>query len=170
MSSLYFDDEGVVFAATDGSLIFFSGIARTAAGVFLGVGNELNIVVETADGPSIFLAELRAVILALESLHFAGHNKIHLIVDSQVCLEVVKSVLEAKDSSSLMTIKRQSGDLTAEIVDTLDRMLSKFLLVKTSKVASHTDRAGLFHYLNSRADFAVTSCLRDKYASNQAAM
>ena len=106
MSSLYFDDNGAVFAATYGSLIFFSGIARSAAGVFFGVGNELNLVVETADGPSIFLAEMRAVILALESLHFAGHNKVHLIVDSQVCLEVVNSVLEANDSSSLMTIKR----------------------------------------------------------------
>ena len=68
-----------------------------------------------------------------------------------------------------MTIKRQAGDLTAEIVDTLDRLLRKFQVVKTSKVTSHCDRAGLFHYLNARVDFAVTSCLREKYASNQAA-
>ena len=167
--SLYYDAVGAVFCACDGSLIFFSGIPWSAAGCFFGVGNDLNLVVETDDGSSIFMAEIRAVILGLESLSFAGHNKAHLILDSQVTLEVVNTILNARDSASLMTIKRQGGDLTAEIIDTLDRLLRKFQIVKTSKVRSHCDQASLFHYLNARVDFAVTSCLREKYASNQVA-
>ena len=154
--SLYFDSVGAVFCACDGSLIFFSGIPGSAAGCFFGVANDLNLVVETDDGPSIFMAEIRAVIL---------NTKAHLILDSQVTLDLVNTVLHSRDSASILTIKRQS-DLTAEIIDTLDRLLRKFQIVKTSKVRSHCDRAGLFHYLNARVDFAVTSCLREKYATN----
>ena len=62
---LYFDDIGCTFCATDGSLIFFDGIPRSACGVFFAVSLPLNIVTETFDGASIFCAEIRGVILAL---------------------------------------------------------------------------------------------------------
>ena len=99
--SLYFDSVGAVFCACDGSLIFFSGIPRSAAGCFFGVGSDLNIVVETDDGASIYIAETRAVILGLETLAFAGHTKAHLILDSQVTIDLINTVLHSRDSASI---------------------------------------------------------------------
>ena len=161
---LYFDDIGAPYCATDGSLIFFSGIPRSAASVCFGTGCTLNVCVETQDGPSIYMAEVRAVILGLEALWHAGHCKVHFFIDSQCVIDLINTIKVAGDSSSLMTIKRQS-DLTAELIDILDARMRNFQVIKTTKVESHCERAGLAHYLNARADYAATSCLREKYAN-----
>ena len=164
ISGLYYDDIGAPYCSTDGSLIFFSGVARTSAAVCFGTACMLNIVVETTDGPSIYMAEVRAVILALEALWNEGHSKVHFFIDSQTVIDLINTIRDASDTSSMMTIKRQS-DLTAEIIDTLDVRMKNFQVIRTTKVGSHSDRAGLAHYLNSRADYAATSCLREKYSN-----
>ena len=148
----------------DGSLIFFAGTPRSAAACFFRIGSNLNIAIETDDGPSIYLAEVRALVLSLETLSFAGHSKVHLLIDSLPTIDLVNSVLEARDSASIMTIKRQS-DITSELIDALDTLLKQFQLIQVSKVDSHCNRASLYNHLNSRADFAATSLLREKYAN-----
>ena len=163
---LYYDDTGCTYCATDGSLIFFDGIPRSACGAFFAVSSPLNIVTETFDGASIFCAEIRAVILALETLTFAGYNKVHLVIDSQTCIDLVQTVHDATDEQSIATIIRHN-ELTADLIRTLDQLLRKFTTIKLSKITSHEDdRFTLHHYLNSRVDFAVTSILREKYANN----
>ena len=164
-NNVYFDTStGSPYLACDGSLIFFAGTPRSSASCFFRIGSSLNIAVETNDGASIYIAEVRAVVLSLETLSMEGHSKVHLLIDSAPTIDLVNAILEARDSASLMSVKRQT-DLSGELISTLDTLLRQFQLVQVSKVSSHSDRAGLYHHLNSRADFAATSLLRDKYTN-----
>ena len=73
---------------------------------------------ETHDGASIFVAEIRGIILCLESLHFAGHVIAHLVLDSQVAHDVLVAIRDAPDGPSLDMITRHS-DLTGELIRAL---------------------------------------------------
>ena len=119
---------------------------------------------ETLDGASIFVAEIRGIIMCLESLHFTGHVRAHLVLDSQVAHDVLVAVRDAPDNPSLDLITRHS-DLTSELIRTLKDLLNHFTRVNTTKVRSHTTRPSLMFWMNSQADFLATSLLRDKYGN-----
>ena len=102
--------------------------------------------------------------MTLESLHFAGHVRAHLVLDSQVAHDVLVSIRYAPDNPSLDLITRYS-DLTGELIRTLKDLLNHFTKVNTTKVFSHTTRPSLMFWMNSQADFLATSLLRDKYGN-----
>ena len=161
--AITFDSDGAVIASCDGSLQFYGGVPRTSCAMFCGLGSPLNSAMETLDGPSIFVAEIRGIIMTLENLHFAGHNKAHLVLDSQVAHDVLIAIRDAPDNPSLDLVARYS-DLTGELIRSLKDLLGKFSKVNTTKVLSHTARPSLMYWMNAQADFLCTSLLRDKYS------
>ena len=60
---MYFDSDYAPYVATDGSLLWFSGLPKMSSSVFLSYDSPLNITTECYGGASVFLAEINAAMV-----------------------------------------------------------------------------------------------------------
>jgi hypothetical protein len=150
--------------AVDGSFQWLRDTPRCASACFVASDSSLNQTREVFLGPSIFCAELDGLYLALEIAIHSNFKGVHLIVDSDPALQVVKSLYDNDSQAVLDTILTDHSAISSLILG-ISKMVHKLELDFT-KVKSHTHEPDLMSYMNSQADQMCVGLLRDLYGQN----